>query len=59
MNIMNIRNLRNLMNLMNVKHILFFCLELRESRLNLIREAGTYDLREILTGLRDTRAAAY
>jgi len=44
---------------MNVKHILFFCLELRESRLNLIREAGTYDLREILTGLRDTRAAAY
>lgn len=42
----------------DAKHILLFCPELRESRLNLIREAGTHDFREMLTGPRGTRAAA-
>ena len=42
----------------DAKHILLFCPELRESRLDLIRDAGTHDFRKMLTEPRGIRAAA-
>ena len=42
----------------DAKHVLLFCPEYRERRAELVREAGTYDFRKMLSGLQGIRAAA-